>query len=171
MKSVNALFSQWPPSCRRMVRGKWYEEKPSKLPSNCHGNNANRASVLSSKHRYQIPITEDFELLGITLDEKLKFETLVARVCRGVSRQVAQVYVWKRCFPLKQERISSFLSIFPHFNYCSETWHYHSTGASAKLEKVNERAIRVVFYVKHTHHQELLIKIKLPSLTNERLTN
>ena len=92
MKSVNALFSQWPPSCRGMVRGKWYEEKPSKLPSNCHGNNANRASVLSSKHRYQIPITEDFELLGKTLDEKLKFETRVARVCRGVSRQVAQVY-------------------------------------------------------------------------------
>lgn len=44
------------------------------------------------QHRYQIPITEDFELLGITLDEKLKFETRVARVCRGVSRQVAQVY-------------------------------------------------------------------------------
>lgn len=170
MKSVNALFSQWPPSCRRMVRGKWYEEKPSKLPSNCHGNNANRASVLSSKHRYQIPITEDFELLGITLDEKLKFETRVARVFRGVSRQVAQVY-GKDASLWNKKGYLPFYQFFPISTIVLRPGTTHSTGASAKLEKVNERAVRVVFDVKHTHHQELLIKIKLPSLTNERLTN
>lgn len=41
----------WPRSCRHMVRGKWYEEKPSKVPSNRDGKDAHQASVLLRKHR------------------------------------------------------------------------------------------------------------------------
>jgi len=70
---------------------------------------------------------------------------------------------------LKQERALYFAFILPHFNYCSETWHFCSKSASAKLEKVNERALRFVFNEKQTQYQELLNKIGLPSLTNQRL--
>ena len=39
-----------------------------------------------------------------------------------------------------------------HFNYCSETWHFCSKNASAKLEKVNESALQFVFNEKQTHY-------------------
>ena len=42
---------------------------------------------------------------------------------------------------------------------------------TAKLEKVNERALRFVFNEKHTSYCELLDKIGLPSLANQRLAN
>ena len=44
-----------------------------------------------------------------------------------------------------------------------------SKRASARLEKVNERALQFVFKEKRTHYQELLNKIGLLSLTNQRL--
>jgi len=71
---------------------------------------------------------------------------------------------------LKQERASILHSSrLPHFNYCSETWHFCSKSATAKLEKVSERAVRFVFNEKQTRNQELLNKIGLPSLPNQRL--
>ena len=56
-----------------------------------------------------------------------------------------------------------------HFNYCSENWHFCSKSETAKLEKVNERALRFVFNQKQTPYCELLNKIGLPSLTIQRL--
>ena len=34
----------------------------------------------------EIPITEDFEMLGVTIDNKLKFEKHVSKVCRKFSQ-------------------------------------------------------------------------------------
>ena len=59
--------------------------------------------------------------------------------------------------------------IIPHFNYCSETWHFCNKKITAKPEKVNEHALRLVFNEKQMSYCELLDKIGLPSLANQRL--
>ena len=59
--------------------------------------------------------------------------------------------------------------IVPHFNYCPEIWHFCDESATAKLEKVNERALRFVFNEKQTPYSELLNTTGLPSLVNKRL--
>jgi len=106
---------------------------------------------------------------GVTIDDKLRFEKQVAKVCRKVSQQVAVLKRMKKLLPFETRKIIYFAFILPYFNYCSETWHFCSKSASAKLEKVNERALRFVFNEKQTQYQELLNKIGLPSLTNQRL--
>jgi len=75
----------------------------------------------------------------------------------------------KKLLPFETRKSIYFAFILPHFNYCSETWHFCSKSASAKLEKVNERALLFVFNEKQTQYPELLNKIGLPSLTNQRL--
>ena len=105
-------------------------------------------------------------MLGVTIDDKLKFEKHLAKVCRNVSQQVAVLKRMKKLLPFETRKNIYFAFIFPHFNYYSENWHFCSKSASAKLEKVNERALRFVFNEKQTHYQGLLNKIGLPSLTN-----
>ena len=100
----------------------------------------------------EIPITDDFEVLGITIDDKLKFEKHVAKVCRKVSQQVAILKRMKKMLPFETRKNIYFAFILPHFNYCSETWHFCSKSASVKLEKVNERTLRFVFNEKQTHN-------------------
>ena len=53
-----------------------------------------------------IPIQDEMELLSLTLDNKLKFEGQIRKICRKVSQQVAVLD-------------SAFIA--PHFNYCSES--------------------------------------------------
>ena len=116
-----------------------------------------------------IPITEDLEMLGVTVDDKMKFEKHIAKVCRKVSQQIAVLKRMKKIFPFETRKCLYLAFIIPHFNYCSETWHFCNKSAIAKLEKVNERALRFVFNEKQRPYSELLDKIGLPSLENQRL--
>ena len=90
-----------------------------------------------------IPIQDDMELLGVTIDNKLKFEGQIRKICRKVSQQIAVLNRLKKILPfeLRLDIYRAFIAL--HFNYCSESWHHCSKRGCAKLEKTNERALRL----------------------------
>ena len=88
------------------------------------------------------PIIEDLEMLGVTVDDKMKFEKHIAKICRKVSQQIAVLKRMKNILPFETRKCLYLAFIIPHFNYCSETWHFCNKNAIAKLEKVNERSPR-----------------------------
>ena len=71
-----------------------------------------------------IPLVEQVELLGVTVDKKLKFESQMKKICGKVSQQIA---VWKRMnklLPLKlREKLYGAFTA-PHFNYCAKSWNF-----------------------------------------------
>ena len=91
-----------------------------------------------------IPNTEELEMLGVTVDDKMKFEKRIASICRKVSQQVVVLKRMKKILPLETRKCLHLAFIIPNFNYCSETWHFCNKSATAKLEKVNERDLRFV---------------------------
>ena len=112
---------------------------------------------------------EVLELLEVTVDENLKFATHVNKVCRKVSQQVAVLKRMRNMLPF-ETRLRIYTSfIAPHFNYCSESWHFCNKSSADKLEKVDERAIRFVFNDKFTPYEELLNKIGNTSLRHQRV--
>ena len=48
-------------------------------------------------------------------------------------------------------------------------WHFCKASDRRKLERVQERALKVVFHSKSDPYEELLRRAKLPSLYNRRL--
>ena len=120
-----------------------------------------------------IPITEDLEMLAVTVDNKMKFEKHqekhIGKICRKVSQQIAVLKGMKKILPFKTRKCLYLAFIMPHFNYCSEAWHFSNKSAIAKPEKVNERALRFVFNEKQRPYSKLLNKIGLLSLENQRL--
>jgi hypothetical protein len=91
------------------------------------------------------PVKEELKLLGVTFDDKLKYDKQIAQVMRKVSQQVAVLKRMKKLLPFETRKDIYQLFIVPHFDYCSETWHFCIKTLTDKLEKVNERAIRFVF--------------------------
>ena len=62
----------------------------------------------------EIPITDDFEVLGITMDDKLKFEKhVLAKVCRRVSQQVAVLKHMKKLLPFETSSLISTIAPKP----------------------------------------------------------
>ena len=95
-------------------------------------------------------------LIGVTLDNKLKFEGQIRKICRKVSQQVAVLNRLKKILPfeLRIDIYRAFIAL--HFNYCLESWHHCGERGSGKLEKINERALRFVTRDKSDTYETLL---------------
>ena len=68
-----------------------------------------------------IPLVEELELLGVTVDDKLKFESQIKKIYRKVSQQIAVLKRMKKFLPLKLGEKLYRAFIVPHFNYCAES--------------------------------------------------
>ena len=75
------------------------------------------------------------EMLGVTVDDKMKFEEHIGKICRKVSQQIAVLERMKKILPFETRKCLYLAFIVPHFNYCSETRHFSNKSAIAKLEK------------------------------------
>ena len=93
----------------------------------------------------QTPISKTMELLGVTIDDKLNFENHIAKICRKVSQQIAVLKRMQKLLPFETRRDLYKAFILPHFNYCSETWHFCSKKSADKLEMVNKTSAPFCF--------------------------
>ena len=147
---------------------KWNEKEQFKIPGDGVGKKQ-RSPLAFKCDESQVPISKTMELLGVTIDDKLNFENHIAKICRKVSQQIAVLKRMQKLLPFETRRDLYKAFILLHFNYCSETWHFCSKKSADKLEMVNKRALRFVFREKSTPYEELLKRIGLPSLREQRL--
>ena len=115
-----------------------------------------------------IPSQDEMELLGVTIDNKLQFERQIRKISRKVSQPVAILNRLKKILPFELRTDIYRAFIAPHFNYCSESWHHCGKRGCAKLEKINERALRFVTCAKSTTYETLLKQLNLLSPLNQR---
>ena len=115
-----------------------------------------------------LPLSSEIELLGVTVDNKLKFENHTRSICRKVSRQVTVLQRMKKILSFETKKDIYFSFILSNFNYFSEVWNQCSKRYRDKLEKVNERALRFVFSDYHSPYATLLQRFELSSLENQR---
>ena len=117
-----------------------------------------------------IPTSNEINLLGVTLDSKLKFDAHVASVCRKVGGQVNALNRLQNILPCKVKELMYRAFVLPHFHYCSQVWHHCGSRNTKKIEKVNERALRYVYKDKTSAYHELLQRIGLgTTLENRRV--
>lgn len=117
-----------------------------------------------------IPIKDEIDLLGVTLDNKLKFGSQIRKIGRKVSQQIAVLNRLKKMLPIEIRKDIYRAFITPHFNYCAETWHHCGKRETQKLEKINERALRFVTNDKSTPYDLLTRQLNTSSLLNQRLS-
>ena len=54
--------------------------------------------------------------------------------------------------------------IFSNFNYCSLVWHFCSATLSQKIEKLQERALRLLYNDSYSSYNSLLLKTEQPAM-------
>ena len=108
------------------------------------------------------------KLLGVLIDDNLSFENHISSLCKKAAKQVnALSRISKNLnFSSKMKIVNAF--IFSNFNYCSLTYHFCSKKNEYKLEKMQERALRVAFNDYVSQYHDLLKKANLQTLYNKR---
>ena len=93
------------------------------------------------------------------------------KICRKVSQRVAVLNRLKKIFPFELTTGIYRAFIAPHFNYCSEPWHYCGKRGSGKPKKINEQALRFVTSDKSNTYETLLRQLNLMSPLNQIIFN
>ncbi len=131
----------------------------------------NRKSIDTELSFNGISITSEpeVELLGITIDDKLNFNTHVSNLVTKAARQLNAL-----------KRIGNFLSqscrlnifrtfVLSNFNYCPLVWHFCSAQHVERLEKIQKRGLQFVFRDYSSEYETLLEKAGLDTLNLSRL--
>ena len=100
---------------------------------------------------------EDVKLLGIKTDAKLSFDRHVDNICRKASVQLNILRRTRYIFRLKEITMVYKSFILNHFNYCSIVWHFCRGWTLNKMEKIQERALRLMYNDRASSFHELLL--------------
>lgn len=98
-----------------------------------------------------IPISSEIELLGVTLDDKLKFDLHVAAICRKVAGQVNALNRLKNILPLKTKEALYRAFILPHFYCCSQIGYHCGERNTKKMERVINVRLDMFIKIRVSH--------------------
>ena len=116
-----------------------------------------------------ITTAHSVNILGIEIEDKLKFNTHINSICRKAARQLN---VLRRLSSLldQESRMAIFRAfIVSNFNYCPLVWHFCGKRNTSKIEKLQERALRFVFNDFTSSYENMLKKAELTTLTLSRI--
>ena len=96
----------------------------------------------------------------------MKTSTSLSKLCTKASQKVGVLSRLRNLIPCKAKLLLYKSFILPYLTYCHLIWHFCKSSDKRKLERIQERALRV------THsatYEELLRRADIPSLYNRRL--
>ena len=127
--------------------------------------NADKCHLLVNNHDEGVSITIDEEvikgsktvkLLGITIDNRLHFEDHVSNICNKVSRKLHALARISNLMSTDHLRHILKAFIESQFSYCPLIWMSHSRTMNNRINRLHERAPRLVYNDTNLTFQEML---------------
>ena len=110
----------------------------------CLGSKSERDNFVL-EDRTKIPVTLEHEFLGITIDSNLNFYSHLEQLCKKVA---TKLHAFTRIIPyLDKKQINLLYNTFfkGHLSYCPLIWSFSFKRSNNLINKLQERALRVVY--------------------------
>ena len=85
------------------------------------------------------------KLLGVTIDNKLKCDKYAAEICAKANRKLSVLLRQSKFLCLDKRRILFKSFIEAQFKYCPLIWMFCSLISNKKINRLHERALRLVY--------------------------
>ena len=99
---------------------------------------------------------DSVKLLGVLVDYKLNFNEHVSKLCDKVS---SKLHVLSRISPfMRIDRLKLLMKAFieSNFGYCPLIWMFHNRTLNNRINRLHERALRIVYKNSNSSFAELL---------------
>ena len=137
----------------------WFRINEMKANSDkCHLIISNTSNVSAKIENDIIQGKASVKLLGITIDNNLNFNEHVSNLCKKASQKLHALARVAKFMETNKLRIIMKSFIECQFNYCPLTWMFHSRILNNRINKLHERALRLVYKDTKYSFQELLEK-------------
>ena len=130
--------------------------------------NSDKCHLLVAGHKFEEiwpKIGTDFiwesnsvKLLGVTIDNHLKFDKHISLLCAKANRKLSALarISYYLTFHQKGTLLKTFFE--SQFSYCSLTWMFHGRKINSKINLLHERALRMIYNDQISSFQEHLDK-------------
>jgi len=98
------------------------------------------------------------KLLGVKIDKDLGFNCHVESLCKKASQKLNALCRLAYSMTFHQRKLIMNSFILCHFSYCPLIWMFHSRKLNERINKIHERALRVVYKDYNSSFEELLLK-------------
>ena len=158
-KNLNFVMQQLEQQSNIALR--WFEDNNMKMnDSKCH------LFVSGNKHKHmwakigddQIWESRTVKLLGVTTDNELKFDEYISNVCKKVQRKLTVLTRIKKYLDFKKLQLLLKTFFDSQFKYCPLTWIFYNRTTNNKINRLHERALRLVYDGYVSAFEELLEK-------------
>ena len=143
-KSTNNLFQ-----CFRNNHMKANADK-------CHLLVAGNYEVSAYINEFEIESSKKEKLLGISIDTRLSFEHHITSLCKKSSQQFYALARIDHYVDFEKRRSLMKAFAISQFNYCPLIWMFHNRALNNRINKIHERALRLVYQNKNLSFSELL---------------
>ena len=99
---------------------------------------------------------KEVEILGITLDGNMNFDTQIKNICRKAGQKLSALLRISPYFD-QGKKVSLYKSMMKsHFNYCPLVWMFCSRQSNNLINKVHEGGLRLTYRDKTKDFQQIL---------------
>ena len=98
------------------------------------------------------------KLLAVHFDDQLRFDFHIEKLCKNANRKLHALARVTPYMDLFKKRILVNAFFDSQFNYCPLIWMCHSRKLYHKINRVNEKCIRIIYNDKTSSYKELLSK-------------
>ena len=107
---------------------------------------------------FNVQNTQEAKLLGVTINGDLSFENHVSKLCKNASQKVHAFARISNYMDTGRKRQIMKAFIESSFGYCPLVWMFHSRSLNTRINRIHERALRIVYNDELSTFKELLEK-------------
>ena len=111
----------------------------------CHLIVANEENISLALERDVIKSSDSVKLLGVSIDKQLNFNEHVSKLCKKGNQKLHALARVSKYLSKDKLRIIMKTFIESQFNYCPLVWMFHNRTMNNKINRLHERALRVVY--------------------------
>ena len=129
--------------------------------------NCSRSLILNDS---TVIVSDDHvKVLGDVIGNKLNFSLHVSSICKKASRQLNALARISNYLDVSARRTIYDSFVASNFNYCPLVWHFCGTTNNNKIEKIQERCLRIIYKDYESPIERLLEMSNTTSLVISRL--
>ena len=113
----------------------------------CHLLVTRDTDVTAKIGEFDVKNSREEKLLGVKIDSKLSFENHVSSLCKKASQKLHALARVVNFMDLAKRKSLMKAFITSQFNYCPLIWMFHSRQLNNRINKIQERALRLVYKV------------------------
>ena len=109
------------------------------------------------------------KILGVNFDNNLTFDIHISKLCKKAGQKLHALSRISNFMNESQKKLIMNAFITSHFSYCPLVWMCHNRCLNTKINKIHERALRIVYDDNHSSFSELLEKSGSVSIHHRNL--